>query len=170
MGFVRKAAMVGTLGGARVAGVRGKSKKERNAVAEEKMAKIEGKRFKAEQKQLKAEHQAEVRADRAERQAEVRADRAERDALKAEALAVQPATDVAPSVQASPSSSPLLAPQGPPPGWYQDPDAASGQRWWDGTGWTDVRQVAEAMQQPVSVSSPVMRLVPGLDQVASEGS
>lgn len=27
----------------------------------------------------------------------------------------------------------------PPPGWYTDPDG-HGQRWWDGSGWTDHRQ------------------------------
>ena len=26
---------------------------------------------------------------------------------------------------------------GPPPGWYPDPTAARGTRFWDGTGWTD---------------------------------
>ena len=39
MGFVPKAVIVGTLGTARAAGVKGKSKKEREAEAYEKMAK-----------------------------------------------------------------------------------------------------------------------------------
>lgn len=33
-----------------------------------------------------------------------------------------------------------VAPQAPPPGFYADPDGTAGQRWWDGTGWTDVRR------------------------------
>lgn len=28
-------------------------------------------------------------------------------------------------------------PQGPPPGWYADPHGSGGQRWWDGTQWTE---------------------------------
>jgi hypothetical protein len=55
MGFIRKATIISTGGLAGAAGVKGKSKKERNAKANEKMAKIEGKRFKAEQKAAKAE-------------------------------------------------------------------------------------------------------------------
>ena len=30
-------------------------------------------------------------------------------------------------------------PQQPPAGWYEDPDGP-GQRWWDGTAWTEHRQ------------------------------
>ncbi len=29
-----------------------------------------------------------------------------------------------------------LAPSTPPPGWYPDPSGA-GQRYWDGTAWTE---------------------------------
>ena len=25
----------------------------------------------------------------------------------------------------------------PPPGWMRDPDDPNGERWWDGTDWTD---------------------------------
>lgn len=31
-------------------------------------------------------------------------------------------------------------PSGPPAGWYQDPDGVPGNRWWDGTAWTEHRQ------------------------------
>ena len=58
MGFIRKATIIGSFGTARVAGVKGNSKKERNAEANEKMAKVEAKRFKAEQKAAKAEQRA----------------------------------------------------------------------------------------------------------------
>lgn len=30
-------------------------------------------------------------------------------------------------------------PQGPPAGWYQDPDGTGTQRWWDGQTWTEHR-------------------------------
>jgi len=28
----------------------------------------------------------------------------------------------------------------PAPGWYRDPDDANGERWWDGSGWTQERR------------------------------
>jgi hypothetical protein len=37
------------------------------------------------------------------------------------------------------SQSPSPQPAAPPPGWYQDPDG-QGQRWWDGTQWTEHAQ------------------------------
>jgi hypothetical protein len=29
------------------------------------------------------------------------------------------------------------SPLPPPPGWYADPGGSGGQRWWDGTRWTE---------------------------------
>ena len=37
--------------------------------------------------------------------------------------------------------------QAPPPGWYADPQG-SGQRWWDGSRWTDHTQGAPAPAAP----------------------
>jgi hypothetical protein len=135
MGFVRKATIIGSVGVARGAGVKGKSKKERNAEANEKMAKIEGKRFKAEQKAAKEERKAA---------------RAEQRAAKAQTVTVQSAdVRTAPAVQVTPAPSPPTPAQGPPAGWYLDPDGLDVQRWWDGTKWSDVTQAI-----PVSAGGP----------------
>ena len=39
------------------------------------------------------------------------------------------------------------SPPTPKPGWY--PDASGGQRWWDGTQWTEHRAPAVAQAQPL---------------------
>jgi hypothetical protein len=38
----------------------------------------------------------------------------------------------------------------PPPGWYDD--GKGGKRWWDGTGWAEVRQPAEPTPEPQQIS------------------
>lgn len=42
---------------------------------------------------------------------------------------------------------------GPPPGWYTDPSGCGGQRWWDGTRWTE-HTYGEAQCSPSSPSTP----------------
>jgi hypothetical protein len=39
----------------------------------------------------------------------------------------------------------IKKPVPPPPGWYDD--GKGGKRWWDGTGWTEARQVAAPTPQ-----------------------
>lgn len=39
------------------------------------------------------------------------------------------------STPTAPSAPP--PPSGPPAGWYNDPHGGTGQRWWDGTRWTE---------------------------------
>ena len=43
----------------------------------------------------------------------------------------------------------------PPPGWYPDPGGAGGQRWWDGTRWTE-HVSAPGVARPVP-ANPVRR-------------
>jgi len=124
VGFVRKATIISTGGLARAGGLKGNSKKDRDAKANEKMVKIEDKRFKAEQKVAKQQHRAAKAAAQA-------------------ATTVVPAATLAHPSTLTPKAAqgaPAHAPQGPPPGWYLDPDDGSLQRWWDGTGWTEVKR------------------------------
>jgi hypothetical protein len=130
MGFIRKATIIGTGGMARAVGVRGTSKKERNAKANEKMAKIEGKRFKTERETAKTRQKA----------------------VKSKVTSVRPPVVVAsvpvltPTMAAAAPPQAPQAPQAPPPGWYLDPDGGSLQRWWDGTRWTEFKQAPAASQ------------------------
>ncbi len=44
----------------------------------------------------------------------------------------------------------------PPPGWYPDPAAGTGTRWWDGHGWTDhVQQAAPSPPAGYGSGSPL---------------
>jgi len=43
----------------------------------------------------------------------------------------------------------MTDPQLPPPGWYPEPSGAEGQRWWDGTRWTDYATPLAPPPQPV---------------------
>jgi hypothetical protein len=61
----------------------------------------------------------------------------------AEAPIVQPSVVIADAPSQAPvpvSAAQPAAPQGPPPGWYLDPDGGSLQCWWDGTRWTEFKQ------------------------------
>src|SRR5688572_22566991 len=41
-----------------------------------------------------------------------------------------------------------------PAGWYPEPSGAEGQRWWDGTGWTDYATPLVAPPQPAYPTYP----------------
>lgn len=126
VGFVRKATIVGTGGLARAGGVKGKSKKERNAEANEKLAKIEAKRFKAEQKVAKEELKA-VKADQRAARAAAVAVSASVKRSQAETVANQEAGSSA-HLLAAPAAAvaePTVA-QGPPPGFLNRPGYPGG--------------------------------------------
>jgi len=53
------------------------------------------------------------------------------DSVEPVALPIEPAAEPAVS---------LPAPSGPPAGWYVDPESGEGQRWWDGSAWSEHRQ------------------------------
>lgn len=41
-----------------------------------------------------------------------------------------------------------------PAGWYPDPDGSGGQRYWDGSGWTEHRSPAHRPTQPTAPAEP----------------
>jgi hypothetical protein len=43
----------------------------------------------------------------------------------------------------------------PPAGWYPDPDDATGQRYWDGSQWTENRSPGQAAAPATAVTAPV---------------
>lgn len=51
------------------------------------------------------------------------------DSVEPEALPVEPVR-----------AESLPVPSGPPAGWYVDPESGEGQRWWDGSAWSEHRQ------------------------------
>lgn len=68
---------------------------------------------------------------------------------------------------------------GPPAGWYADPEHDSGTRWWDGSAWTDHRQIAGGQATPPAPPFPVeadgvaqtpVQGTGGLGQVPSDGT
>jgi len=42
----------------------------------------------------------------------------------------------------------------PPPGWYPDPGGSGGQRWWDGTRWSEHRAPATGWGGPSEAAVP----------------
>ena len=56
---------------------------------------------------------------------------------------------VPPSTPAAPAAQPAL----PPEGWFPDVEVPGGQRWWDGSSWTDHRHPPVAIAQPYGPSA-----------------
>jgi hypothetical protein len=46
-----------------------------------------------------------------------------------------------------------------PPGWYRDPHAPGGRRYWDGQSWVDVDAVLDGQPAPGPVATTGPRLV-----------
>jgi hypothetical protein len=81
---------------------------------------------------------------------QVKWSKADADTAVAHAPSTNSATSMDPVAEPLPSSwqvAPLIAPSeprvasGPPADWYPDPNGTAGQRYWDGSAWTeDLRQ------------------------------
>ncbi len=65
---------------------------------------------------------------------------------------------------------------GTPPGWYADPEVPGGQRYWDGSRWTEQRSAAVVTQPVVVAQAPptngkaIAALVLGITWLCGIGS
>src|SRR4051812_24568651 len=59
----------------------------------------------------------------------------------------------------TPATSSVAAMESSPPGWYRDPHAPGGRRYWDGQSWVDVDAVLEGQPAPGPVATTRPRLV-----------
>lgn len=65
------------------------------------------------------------------------------------------------------------APGLPPAGWYDDPEAPGGKRWWSGAAWTEHRQPApppQAVQQPAAWAPVPQQHVPPAHALPTDAS
>src|SRR3954447_9759245 len=54
------------------------------------------------------------------------------------------------------------------PGWYEDPNAPGGQRWWDGNRWTEHVQQQAAAPQAQALAGAAARPAPAIARPAQE--
>lgn len=59
-------------------------------------------------------------------------------------------------------------PNQPPAGWYSDPDAPGGQRYWDGSAWTE--HVVSPTPPPMGAPQPVTGYGPPVQQKEQEAN